>query len=366
MRTRALLLLATYLCGILSSISSSPVSQKRLIKTSEKEPGKWMDQEEIWGLIENYVNFMDVTGHVFPNISSADHYIKAIPTQLRYEPLVRTLFGSIDMQRVQDFVRDFSAYHNRHHLTATGALSQVWLLSEVVQSVAGYTGEVTVTEIPTPNSPQASIVARIEGSDPVLKGEVMIIGAHQDSINRNGATLQAPGADDNASGSVVVLEALRILISSGFVPKRTLEFQWYAAEEVGLWGSARIAQLYSNANVNVVGMVNLDVAGYYVSGRNQIAIHTDYTNPQLTTFLGLLTDGYLEFGRVPSQCGYACSDHASFHNYGFPASHPGEVVINPGMHTVTDTFAGVGFNQVEQFIKLGIGYLVEMGEPVGQ
>jgi len=360
--TRALLL-AVCLCGILTSIRSSPVGQKRLIQTSEDEPAKWMDQEEIWGLIENYVNFMDVTDHVFPNISSADHNIKAIPTQLRYESLVRTLFNFISMQRIRDFVRDFSAYHNRNHLSATGAASQAWLLSQVRASVEGYNGEVTVTEVATPNSPQASIVVRIEGSDALLKDEVMIIGAHQDSINRNGATLQAPGADDNASGSVVVLEALRVLVSAGFKPKRTLEFQWYGAEEVGLLGSARIAQLYSNDNVNVVGMVNFDVPGYYVSGRNVIAIHDDYTNPQLTTFLRLLTDGYLEFGRVPSSCGYACSDHASFHEYGFPAAHPGEVVINPGMHTVTDTMANVGFNQVEQFLKLGIGYLVEMGEP---
>jgi len=359
--TRALLL-ATCLCGALSSIRSSPVGQKRLIQTSEDEPAKWMDQEEIWGLIENYVNFMDVTDHVFPNISSADHNIKAIPTQLRYESLVRTLFNFINMQRIQNFVRDFSAYHNRHHLAATGAASQAWLLNTARTSVQGYNGEVTVTEVPTPNSPQASIVVRIEGSDALLKDEVVIIGAHQDSINRNGATLQAPGADDNASGSVIVLETLRVLVGSGIVPKRTLEFQWYAAEEVGLWGSARIAQLYSNDNVNVVGMVNFDIAGYH-SGTNEIAIHDDYTNPQLTTFLRLLADGYLEYGHVPKLCGYACSDHASFDRYGFPAARPGEVVNNPGMHTVTDTMANMSFNQVEQFLKLAIGYVIEMGEP---
>jgi len=359
--TRALLL-ATCLYGILSSIRSSPVSQKRLIKTSEEEPAKWMDQEEIWGLIENYINFMDVTDHVFPNISSADHNIEAIPTQLRYESLVRTLFNFINMQRVQNFVRDFSSYHNRHHQSATGAASQAWLLNQAQASVAGYPGVMTVTEIPTPASPQASIVARIEGGDALLKDEVVIIGAHQDSINRNGASLQAPGADDNAAGSVVVLETLRVLVSSGFVPKRTLEFQWYAAEEVGLLGSARIAQLYSNDNLNVVGMLNFDVPGYY-AGRNEIAIHDDYTNPQLTTFIRLLTDGYLEFGRVASLCGYACSDHASFHRYGLPAAHAGEVVLHPGMHTATDNFASVGFNQVEQFLKLAIGFMVEMGEP---
>lgn len=174
--------------------------------------------------------------------------------------------------------------------------------------------------------------------------------------------MSAPGADDNASGSVVVLETLRVLISNGFIPKRTLEFHWYAAEEVGLRGSGDIARSYSNTNVDVVAMVNFDVPGYY-SGSDNVGIYTDNTNAALNRFLRSLVDEYLVFGWTDRTCGYGCSDHASWTNYGFPAGMPAEVVLHPQMHTAQDNMANVGFPQVSEFVKLSIGFMVEMGEP---
>lgn len=126
----------------------------------------------------------------------------------------------------------------------------------------------------------------------------------KDSINILGGSFRAPGADDNASGSAVVLEALRTIVNSKFRPRRTVEFQWYAAEEVGLRGSADIAQRYKNNDVNVVGMVNFDVPGYQDPRYNEIGIYTDNSNPVLTQFLRILVDEYLEYGRRDETCGY--------------------------------------------------------------
>jgi hypothetical protein len=58
-------------------VSSCPTNQeqengKRLIKTSEKEPAQWMDEDQIWSLIEKHQNFVDVTGHNFPDIKPED------------------------------------------------------------------------------------------------------------------------------------------------------------------------------------------------------------------------------------------------------------------------------------------------------
>lgn len=56
-------------------------------------------------------------------------------------------------------------------------------------------------------------------------------------------------------------------------------------------------------------------------------------------------------------------DHASFHAYGFPATFPREPVSNPNMHTVNDVFARIDGDQIKEFAKLAVAYMVEMGEP---
>lgn len=137
----------------------------------------------------------------------------------------------------------------------------------------------------------------------------------QDSINMLGGTFRAPGADDNASGSATVLEALRSVVNSRFAPKRTVEFHWYAAEEVGLRGSAAIAQLYKTNDVNVVGMVNFDVVGYQDPRYNEVGIYTDNAHPVLVQFLRILVDEYLEYGRRDSTCGYGKIKPTNHHNF---------------------------------------------------
>ncbi|KAJ7300862.1 hypothetical protein DFH08DRAFT_979251 [Mycena albidolilacea] len=64
--------------------------------------------------------------------------------------------------------------------------------------------------------------------------------------------LPAPGADDDGSGSVTILENYRALLAADFHPERSLEFHWYSAEEGGLLGSQAVAKAYEGrVNVNV-------------------------------------------------------------------------------------------------------------------
>ena len=98
----------------------------------------------------------------------------------------------------------------------------------------------TVKSVASPNSAiqvsqfkhsfnQPSVIARI----PSNSSNLVIVGAHYDSTGGS-ATARGPGADDNGSGVVVILEALRVLAESGYQPKNTLEFHFYGGEEGGL------------------------------------------------------------------------------------------------------------------------------------
>lgn len=83
-----------------------------------------------------------------------------------------------------------------------------------------------------------------------------------DSINLHNPTSgQAPGADDDGTGTVNLIEAFRVLLVSGFRPSTPVEFHWYAAEEVGLLGSQAIASAYRSAGVDVKAFMELDMSG---------------------------------------------------------------------------------------------------------
>ena len=76
-----------------------------------------------------------------------------------------------------------------------------------------------------------NVIAEIKGTDPLLKDEVVMIGAHLDSWQ------SGTGATDNASGSAVMIEAMRIIKAVGIAPKRTIRIGLWSAEEEGLLGS---------------------------------------------------------------------------------------------------------------------------------
>jgi len=116
-------------------------------------------------------------------------------------------------------------------------------------------------------SPSFNVVGILTGSDPKLKNEAIVIGAHYDHLGLGGEGSLAPregeihhGADDNASGTAGVLELARML-TQGPRPRRTIVFIAFSGEEEGLIGS----NYYVNHPVvplaNTVAMINMDMIG---------------------------------------------------------------------------------------------------------
>ena len=107
-----------------------------------------------------------------------------------------------------------------------------------------------------------NVIARIKGTGPELKKQYVIMGGHMDHVGvRNGFVYN--GADDNASGTAVVMEVARILSEGEFKPKRTIIFCCWAGEELGLVGSRYFVQ-YPCAGVSidrVTAYFNLDMVG---------------------------------------------------------------------------------------------------------
>ena len=114
--------------------------------------------------------------------------------------------------------------------------------------------------------PAYNVIGVLEGSDPVLKNENIVIGAHYDHLGRGGSGSLAPtsgdihhGADDNASGTAGLLELARVF--SAQRPKRTLIFIAFGGEEEGLLGSAYYVNHPVSPLTNTVAMINMDMIG---------------------------------------------------------------------------------------------------------
>ncbi|WP_413568990.1 M20/M25/M40 family metallo-hydrolase [Bdellovibrio sp. HCB117] len=187
---------------------------------------------------------------------------------------------------------------------------------------------------------QNSIRVRLPGSE--RPNEIVVLGGHLDSINQSwGGDKAAPGADDNASGSANLIEALRILMNKE-QSKRTVEIFWYAGEESGLLGSAEIAKQYKAEKKDVVAVLQLDMTLFPGSGELVIGSMTDFTSAWLRDYLKAMNETYLHARVVDDKCGYGCSDHASWNRQGYPALMPFEATFrnsNQNIHTAKDVIS---------------------------
>lgn len=112
------------------------------------------------------------------------------------------------------------------------------------------------------NNISRNVIAKLEGTDPELKKQFIIMGGHMDHVGvRNG--LVCNGADDNASGTAVVMEVAQVLAEAKYKPKRTIIFCCWCAEELGLVGSRYYVENPCDGVTmdQVVTYFNMDMVG---------------------------------------------------------------------------------------------------------
>ncbi len=277
---------------------------------------------------------------------------------------VNGMLPMLQETRITQMITDLSAFQNRYYTSTYGVQSSDFIFNtwSQIASGAGRT-DITVERF-THTWQQSSVILTIPGS--TLATEVVVMGAHQDSIASGGATAIAPGADDDASGVATLTEVLRAMVSKDYRPLRTIKMMAYAAEEVGLKGSAAIAADYQTRGVNVVGVVQFDMTNYKGSTQD-IWLMQDYTNAAQNTFVQNLITTYVGATYNTDSCGYGCSDHASWHNRGYAASMPFESAMsqyNPNIHTSNDRLSVSGNNSTHamKFARLGVAYAAELAK----
>lgn len=280
---------------------------------------------------------------------------RAVKVQMDKKPEIEAALREVMEENIRGTVEWLSAFPSRYNKQSSPNVHVEQLKAKLEALVAGFKGRATVELVSHSSTPQKSLRVRLEGK--TRPNEIVVMGGHLDSISGWGGGSRAPGADDNASGSACIFEALRILVAKG-PADRTMEFYWYAGEESGLLGSAEIARDYKGANKDVVAALQLDMTMFPGSGQLVVGNVDDFTSAWLREYLVAMNDAYLGVRLISDHCGYACSDHASWYRQGYPTLMPFESDtehMNHNIHTASDVIsAQTSFSHAMTFAKIAV------------
>ncbi|QPG94712.1 Leucine aminopeptidase 1 [Epichloe festucae Fl1] len=345
-----------------------------LIETAPGET-QWVTLDDKWKLRRNGQRFMDITAtRDLGTVNTAAKEPVIFPYKCRHSFGVKPLIKYMSERRMRRNLKWLTSFHTRYYNSEYGRQSSDWILETVkyltkrsVIKNRELSHFVTFKRFDHPWK-QSSVIARIAGESETT----IVIGAHLDSINLWLPTLSAPGADSGGSGAVTILEVFSALLESPHLRKQkaanTIEFHWYSGGEGGLLGSQAIFRDYEKYEHDVKAMLQQDMTGY-IKGTldaglpERFGVVVDHVDAGLTRFIKTVIEQYCSIPWVETECGYACSDHASASKAGYPSAFVMESSfgnLNQHIHNSSDLIDNVSFYHMLEHAKMTLGFAYEL------
>jgi hypothetical protein len=195
------------------------------------------------------------------------------------DPEISSMVAAVSQSRLEADERALVAFGTRNDFSETASSrthgvfgARDWIRNQFEQIARRSNGRMSValdtyTQAKTDRTPrdveESSVIATLRGEDPNL---VYVISSHYDDCNGDctNGTREAPGADDNGSGTAAVLEAARVMASRHF--RGTIIFAVFDGEELGLWGSQHFADELRAKGLAVAADINNDIIGNSTGG----------------------------------------------------------------------------------------------------
>lgn len=318
------------------------------------------------------------------------------------EETIQDMIDEVSIENLSNHIQTLeNAGGTRSRIAFTpGIDSATVYIKEAFDDISGLTSvEIDTFYISTASSPydeqpQFNVVATIEGKTNPEK--TYVIGAHMDATaNRDDAwtgtnwdTIEAPGADDNATGVAAILEMARIMTDSthNFSSDYTIKLIAFGAEESGAssnyhysgnhHGSIHYARQARSAGEEILGMVSVDMIGFNeVYDYASIVKHNRAVNESITLGEAYIKANLdfsigLETNQPPFENGNY-SDHQSFADEGFPSilvieNAPWEYNSyyspNQYYHETTDTFDKLNMDQVKKITQMNIAAVASLSQ----
>jgi hypothetical protein len=250
----------------------------------------------------------------------AEKSLQSVPV-----PIWQKIFEEVSEVSYYDFLYELSVTIGPRPCGFAGNNQAITWLISAMESISGGAATVEVW------GEYRSVVGILEGYDSSLM-DVIVIGAHMDTVPG------VPGADDDGSGTALVLEALRVL--SQYRVPRDIYFCAFNAEEIGLFGSQDVARILKEADTQVQMMFNADMILWDPQGSGSRE-YIYYASTTEQTAAEIVANMSREYGDdvflLDSSGGGANSDHASFRQQGYSAIFAAETIFNPYLHQTADT-----------------------------
>jgi len=282
-------------------------------------------------------------------------HLAKVASSLTYRQNVADLIGQVSQNYLQDYVRFLtgedaaSPLLSRNSFSEGGVVAGVW--AAAVFERDGFKIQRTVfNDLYCPN-----VIAELPGTqDP---NKIVVVGAHLDdrATGLNDPAQIAPGANDDGSGSAMLLEIARVIAATNASFAYTLRLVAFCGEEQGLVGSRAYARELATQNADIIAMLQGDMIGYQVGSAPELSFVNRYVDLELTEIVKNITATYIpDLGR--SETSACCSDHQSFFENGYPSAgyvEAGGYTIDPMYHKSGDLSdrEGYSFLQIAQITK---------------
>jgi hypothetical protein len=309
--------------------------------------------------VERFIAVPAMRGRISLNGWVMDRPAPKLPRVLN-DPTVEQVVARVSPDSVLEFVRRLQQYRNRYSTGDSCKAAAQWIAARFQ---AYGCDSVFLQNYSSNHAPN---VVGIRYGVTGERSPYAIIDGHFDSY----AASNAPGADDNASGTVSAIEACRV--TQGFQFQHDLRFIAFSGEEFGLLGSEYYAGEARSQGDSILGVLNFDMIAYEDSAPEDLEVIGKISNPSCEPFCDwfiAVADTYTTLPcnkQMMSDMQY--SDHGPFWNNGYFAFcgiedfWPG----NPYYHTPGDSIGG-GYNNnafCTEVIKAGVAALATMGEPL--
>ncbi|MBR0820264.1 M28 family metallopeptidase [Bradyrhizobium liaoningense] len=269
------------------------------------------------------------------------------------------LVNSFTAQDLKLQVQGLSAIHTRES-TGQGFLQALDICEPVLAAAGCETSRQTFT---MEGSQSFNLVGRRRGTAPDAR--LLIMSAHLDSVNHEGgAGARAPGADDNASGCVTVMQVATALARLPEL-RHDVAFILFGGEEQGLFGSKHyVNNLSPEDRGRIAGVVNIDMAASKNTSKPTVLLEGAALSQEVIDQLADAAATYTQLETQVSLKPFA-SDHVPFICNGIPAvlTIEGADDAYPHEHTARDVPSGLDFELHRQITMMDVAWLVSNALP---
>jgi len=290
------------------------------------------------------------------------------------DSLITSIVSRVNVDSVRSVIQHLQDYQTRFMLNENRYEIADWLYDKLTS--LGFTDVERDTFMCTTSfgggstTLQTNIVATLQGSS--RPDEVYIIGGHYDSFAYGSPMTNAPGADDNASGTSAALEFARVIMESGYQPEATIKFIAFGAEELMLFGDGgcwHYAQRAYNEGMNIKLMINCDMISHNTMPLSQAKVSLNYYSG-FTNLVNIAKNAISQFSMITGVTGSLnqYSDSYPFYAKGFPAIYFEEDEFSPYYHTVNDVITNYDIEYCSEVIKSAGAMLLKymaMNSPTG-